>query len=238
MSVELIGGTCPSLQQLPIGSLKFLGTNPYAEPMFRVVWSESRHYLVGAAHREYDGDPVNDKTLNRRGKDPNLTRETVGYKWLPLYPGRPRWVLEMWKSPMGFTGCTKEQWELMYRDPVSNLITLGPYPERGEYCQCSVNLSKQPTREEVIKFIQLIRAGWGYSQSEKESANREALQKNEKAKVNQFQDMFKDAQQAFGNRPTNIRPGKRTKERVRIDRTPQEAGLTTRSGFAAGSPAR
>lgn len=238
MSIEQIGGHCPNLQHLPIGSLKSLGTNPYAEPIFRVVWSESRYYLVGANHREYDNDPVNDKTLNLRGKDPNLVRERAGYKWLPLYPGKPRWILEMWKSPFGFTGCSKEQFELMYRDPITNLITLGPYPERGEYCQCSVNLSKQPTREEVIKMIYLIKAGWNYTVAEKAAANRQTLEQNEKVKVNNFRDMFKDAQQAFNNNPSSIRPGKRTKERVRVDRTAQQAGLVSQAGFRSGTPAR
>lgn len=238
MSVESIGGHCPTVQQLPIGSLKASGTNPYGEAIFRVVWSESRYYLVGANHREYDGDPVNDRTLKARGKDPNLTRETTGYKWLPLYPGRPRWILEMWKSPFGFTGCSKEQWELLYRDPVTNLIVLGPYPERGEYCQCSVTLSREPSRDEILRSIGLIRAGWNYSFDEKKAANREALDKNEKAKFNSFQDMFKDSQQAFNNNPTSVRPGKKTKERVRVDRSAQQAGLMDRPGFRSGSPAR
>lgn len=237
MSVELIGGHCPTLQQLPIGSLKGLGTNPYGEPIFRIVWSESRYYLVGATHREYNGDPLNDRELVMRGKDTNLARETKGYKWLPLYPGRPRWVLEMWKSPYGFTGCSKEQWEIMYRDPATNLITLGPYPERGEYCQCSVNLSRQPTREEVMSKIQMIKAGWGYSFGQKKAANDEALSKSEKDKINRFTDMFKDAQQAFGNNPTSVRPGKRTKEKINIRHSASELGLATHPSFRAGTPA-
>jgi len=236
MSVELIGGSCPSLQQLPIGSLKVMGCNPYGEPIFRVVWSESRYYMVGAAHREYDGDPASDKVLRMRGKDPNLTKEHVGYKWLPLYPGPGRWVLEMWKSPMGFTGCTKEQYELMYRDPVTNLITLGPYPSRGEYVQCSVQLSPSPGREEILRKIELIKAGWNYSYAEKESANRAALEKSEKDKFNTFKDMFKDAQQAFNNNPSSVRPGKRTKEKYEIKVTAEEAGLARVSGFNAGTP--
>jgi hypothetical protein len=216
MSVEIIGGHCPSLQQLPIGSLKNFGTNLYSDPIFRVVWSESRYYLVGANHREYDSDPVNDKQLKAAGKDINLIRETRGYRWLPLYPGHPRWILELWKSPLSFTGCTKEQWEIFYRDPVTNLLTLGPYPERGEYCQCSVNLSRDPTREEVIRGIYLIKAGWNYNFAEKKQANDEALQKIEKSKFNEFEARFKDAQQAFNNRPSSLRPGKRTADNFKL----------------------
>jgi hypothetical protein len=216
MTVQLVGG-CPTLQHLPIGSLKGFGTNPYGEPIFRVVWSESRYYLVGASHVEYDGDPANDRKLKQQGRDPNIVRRTVGYKWLPLYPGQPRWIMEMWKSPIGFTGCTKEQWDIYYRDPISNLSTLGPYPERGEYAECSgYPLSKIPTRDEIVRFIYFVKAGWNYNFAQKKQANDEALAKKEKDKFNQFEAQFKDAQQAFNNRPSNIRPGKRTSDQYRI----------------------
>lgn len=214
------------------------GTNPYGDPMFRVIWSESRYYLVGAAHRIYDGNPVDDRTLQSRGKDPNLTREETGYRWLPLYPGRGRWVMEMWKSPFGFTGCTPEQYEILYRDPVTNLLTLGPYPTRGEYAECSVQFQGLPSRDDVEKKIYLIKAGWNYSVAEKAAANREALQRSEKSKNDRFKDMFKDSQQAFNNNPVNIRPGKRTKEQVVINQSAEEAGLVTTQGFQAGTPQR
>lgn len=239
MAVELVGGHCPTLQPLPIKSLKPLGTNPYGEPIFRVVWSESRYYLVGADHTEYDSEgPSNDAVLADRQKDPNVTRITRGYKWLPLYPGRGRWVLEMWKSPFGFTGCSKESWNLLYRDPTTNLLTLGPYPDRGDYAECSAQLSKQPTRDEVIRWIYFIKAGWNYTHAEKAAANREALEKVEKAKVSRFKDMFKDSQQAFNNKPTNIRPGKRTADKVNFARSAEQAGLPRRPGFTTSTPRR
>lgn len=237
MPVEMIGGHCPTLQQLPIGSLKMFGMNPYGEAIFRVIWSESRYYLVGANHREYDNaGPANDKTIQLRGKDPNLNREYRGYKWLPLYPGSPRWIIEQWKSSTGFTGCSREQYELLYRDPVSNLLTLGPYPERGEYCECAVNLSQSPTREEVFKKIYLIKAGWGFNYASHKAANDEAVAKTERDKYNTFKDMFLDSQQAFGNKPVNIRPGKKTKEKVELKYTAQEVGLGNSSGFNTGTP--
>ena len=237
MSVELIGGHCPTLQQLPIGSLKGFGTNPYGEPIFRVVWSESRYYLVGAKHREYDGDPSNDKQIKLAGgRDINLTRESVGYKWLPLYPGPGRWVLEMWKSPLAFTGCSPEQYEILYRDPATNLLTLGPYPSRGEYSQCSVNFTARPGRDEVVRAIHLIKAGWNYSFTEKKQAIEEQGQKDERARFNQFEAMFKDSQQAFGNKPSSARPGKKTADQYRLGHSASRLGLNTRGGFRSGTP--
>ena len=236
MAIEVIGGYCPKVQHLPIGSLKVFGVNPYGESIFRVIWSESRYYLVGVAHREYDNSgPCSDATLMKREKDPHLDREVVGYKWLPLYPGYGHWVLEMWKSPFGFAGCSKEQYEILYRDPVTNLMTLGPYPERGEYCQAH-NFVNEPTFSQVSQLIYLTKAGWNYTYKDHEVANKEFLEKKEKDKIRIFSDMFKDSQQAFNNKPTSVRPGKRTKEKVELKFTAQEVGLGNSTGFNTGIP--
>ena len=58
--IDTIVGNNRTPQHLPIGSLKVFGTNPYNETIFRVVWSESRYYLVGASHVEYDEDQATD----------------------------------------------------------------------------------------------------------------------------------------------------------------------------------
>jgi hypothetical protein len=231
--IEQIGGHCPTLQHLPIGSLKMHGTNPYGEPIFRVVWSPSRYYLVGANHVEYDGSPSNDNILYERGKDPYVNRQWVGYKWLPLYPGDPHWILEMWKSSMGFLGCTKEQYELRYRDPVTMLFTLGPYPERGEYCQCQSPMwtGLGPDRTQVDSVIYLIKAGWGYTYKEHEAANKRFLEKREKDSFNQFQDRYREARPAFGNRPTSTNPGKKSQNDIKIKYSAEELGLPHKKGI-------
>lgn len=235
--IESIGGHCPSIQHLPIGSLKLHGENPYGEPLFRVVWSESRYYLVGASHTEYDGDPSTDAVVRAREKDPNVSRRMVGYKWLPLYPGQPRWVLEMWKSPLAFTGCSPEQYEINYRDPATMLLTLGPYPSRGEYCMCQSRMwtGTGPSRSEVDRTIALIKAGWSYSYKEHASANKEHLQGKEKAAFSEFKDRFQDARPAFGNRPTSMNPGKKSQNDIQIRKSAQELGLANRKGLVVGN---
>lgn len=235
--IDTIIGHCPTVQNLPIGGLKIFGTNPYSEPMFRVIWSESRYYLVGASHTDYEGDPVNDKTLQLLNKDPNIQRRTVGYKWLPLYPGRGRWILEMWKSPFGFTGCTPEQYEIQYRDHNSGLLTLGPYPTRGEYTQCH-QFNTKPTRGQVETLIGMIKAGWNYSYAEKKVAHEQANEKEQKTKENNFRDMFLDSQQAFKNKPVNVRPGKRTADKIQINKSAEQLRLRKNLGFNAGNPAQ
>jgi hypothetical protein len=132
---------------------------------------------------------------------------------------------------MGFTGCTREQYELSYRDAETGLCTLGPYPERGEYCECSIQLPPEPTRESIIRIIYFIKAGWNYSYDEKKAANNKALEKIEKDKASQFADIFKDSQQAFNNKATSVRPGKKTADKVVIQRHAEDLRLPTRGGF-------
>ena len=235
MSIETISGHNPTVQNLPIGSLKGFGENPYAEPLFRVVWSESRYYLVGASHVEYDGDPSSDRAVEARHKDPNVSRRTVGYKWLPLYPGRGRWILEMWKSPLAFTGCSPEDWEIKYRDSTTLLLTLGPYPSRGEYCQCH-DFKSEPTFSQVAEQIYWRKAGWSYTYADHVAANKQLLDKQEKDRVSRFKDIFQDARPAFGNRPTSMSPGRKSQNDIKINRSATEAGLPVRNGLAVGSP--
>lgn len=233
MSIELIGGHNPVVQHLPIGSLKLFGENPYSEPLFRVIWSESRYYLVGASHVEYDGDPSPDRVVKAREKDPNVVRRVNGYKWLPLYPGRGRWVLEMWKSAFGFTGCTPEDWNLQYRDPVTLLCTLGPYPSRGEYCQCC-DFKTEPTSSQVAEQIYLRKAGWSHTYADHVAANKAFLDKQEKGRVSRFEDIYRDARPAFGNRPTSMNPGKKSQNDIKVTKSSTEAGLPTKNGLIVG----
>jgi hypothetical protein len=88
----------------------------------------------------------------------------------------------------------------------------------------------------VIKAIYLIKAGWNYSFDQKKQAQDEQVQKDEKAKYNQFQDMFKDAQQAFNNRPSSVRPGKKTADQYQLGPSARKLGLSTRGGFRTGTP--
>jgi hypothetical protein len=230
----VVGDSDRKPQHLPIGSLKFLGTNPYDEALFRVVWSESRHYLVGANHVIYDeaaGGYSDDKMLQHRGKDPNVVRREVGYKWLPLYPGRKCWILEKWVDPVSFTGCADhEQYRIRYEDPATKLMTLGPYPERGEFTECFA-FPNTPTATVVHDTINRIRAGWKYSFSEHKAANEEFLKKKQQDQFNKAKDIFLDSQQAFKNRPSNVRPGKKTKDKVKLRYTADEVGLHKR-GFS------
>ena len=231
MLVEIGQGKTP--QHLPIGSLKSLGINPRGEALFRVVWSDSITYVVGAAHLKEGADFHTPQQLKLLDKTDDV-RE-IGYKQLPYYPNVHAWVLERWMSPLAFTGCTPEQYLERYVDPATGLLTLGPYPDRGVYERCFV-FPSEPTRTTVENVIVRIKAGWNYSYAEHRVANREAAEKKEKEQFSHLKDVFQDSQQAFKNQPTNIRPGKRTKDKVKIRYSAEDLRLRRRPGFATGVP--
>lgn len=225
-----INGSQPTIQHWP-ASLKIFGCNPYGESIFRVVRAESRYYLVGAYHVDYDGAPSSDRVVKAKGKDPNARQRVREYRWTPLYPGIHGWILEKWCSPQGFTGCDLETYNDRYKDPESGLLTLGPYPERGEFAQCHT-FPGEPTWSQIENTIYLIKAGWSYSYNDKRIANRDALEKKQKDTGEKRLDIMRDAQQAFRNKPTNIRPGKRTKDRIKLthDAPMKKKGFYTYAG--------
>lgn len=220
-----------SLQHLPISehSLSVFGTTPYGESLFRIIWSESRYYLVGANHVDYDSSGYsNDASLILSGgSDPNVRKQQAEYRWLPLYPSLKAWVLEQWRSPLAYVGMGREMYDIFYKDPKTGLLTLGPYPERGEYCY-SFTFPSQPPWSAIERVINHIRAGWKYSQAEHKAALDQQEEKKRKDKMGQLESIFLDSQQAFKNRPSNINPAKRKRENVVIRKTAEQAGLRPR----------
>lgn len=217
MSVIEVASSPKTVQHWP-ASLKMFGVNPYDEAIFRVIRCESRYYLVGADHVDYNGDPSPDRITKKLGKDPNVSGRTREYRWIPLYPGLHGWILEKWCSPISFTGCSPEQWKERYTDHDSGLLILGPYPDRGEYERCFV-FPGEPTSSLISDQIYKIRAGWNYTFNDHRAANQAFLDKREKAVGDRRIDIMKDSQQAFKNKPSNVRPGKRTPDKITFRHT-------------------
>lgn len=97
------------------------GTNPYGEPMFRVVWGWSRLTLIGGEWTDWD---------EHTGA---LIRTAVEYRWEPKYLPFDRYHIEKW-MPAEFFG-SPEDWFDMTAEVVGarTIPALGPYPSRGEY---------------------------------------------------------------------------------------------------------
>lgn len=114
------------------------GKNPYKKELYRIIWSESRSYLLGGAW----GD-------NGR----------VEYRWCPYYGAHKAWVLEKWLSPMEFAG-TEQQWDreqLDYGLCASGIViyTMGPYPTKGWYDHCySFPADSEPNLEAIVPLLE------------------------------------------------------------------------------------
>ena len=220
--------------------LRRFGANPFGENLYRVVYSDTRKHLVGGTWKEYSGKPANDAEVVAHGRDPNFLREVTEYRWIPLYPQFHGWVIEKWLSGLEFAG-TPFSYDLLQADTASGLLPL-PYPTRGEYVESQKLLvGMEPTITLVAEIIHLIEKGRGISFSDKRKAIVADLEKKEAAHLSKVDDMWKEAQGAFNNKPSNVHPGKRTADDIRfrlsandLKGMPQESGkFISRSANAA-----
>lgn len=95
-----------NLQRHPTPNMARFGLNPYSEPLYRIVYSDSVRHLVG-------------------GEWPDGSRS---YHWQKKYSQLHAWVLEKWQAP----DCSPAIWDSRI-DPLSGFPVLGPYPARGYY---------------------------------------------------------------------------------------------------------
>lgn len=236
MMDNIIGNEKP-LQHLPIGSMKPFGMNHFDEAIYRVIWSGSRYVMSGGKHLIYDGKPSNDNVVNALGKDPNQVRAEVGYKWVPLYPGIEAWVLEKWKSAISFTGMTPENWDWQTKDLETGLLEMGPYPSRGDYSHC-YTFPATPGRMVVMEMIQMIEAGGNYTHAEHRQAILAEKAVKDKDWSNRYEARHMDARPVGGNRPINLRPGKKSAEqKINFAKSAEQAGINpSHRGVSTGSP--
>ena len=199
-----------SLRHFPL-SLDRFGKNVYGEPLYRIVWGPSRRYLVCGEWP--DGS--------------NCARWAVKYKQCG-----ENWILEGWMSAQRFAQCSRQQWE---RDKLS----LGPWPERGEYEIVEPFYGVQPSDSLVEKLINWSRAGSErISPSETFTFNRDDAMRELAEKENIAQAMLRNALPAFGPRPfagAHVSRGEKTRP---ILHSAEELGLPMCGGPMAGSQVR
>lgn len=181
--ISILNGYDPktSIQIFPMSMGRF-GLNPWGEPMYRIVLAESRCFLVNGKKR---GDGA------------------IRAQWMPLYPhivdefGRPegQWIIEKWLDAFTFTGMTPTRWN---RD--KDMLSLGPYPSRGEYAMCG-NTQFRPADTNIEKLIAMVNAGSKYSWAEKLNACRTKANGDQKVKDILCQDIIRDALPFHGTEP-------------------------------------
>ena len=85
------------------------GTNPYGEPMFKLVWSTTEKMVIGG----------------------RWAYGFEGYKEAPAIFGAPCWCLMVWE-PRELNGLP-EMWEIESRDAATGYLQYGGYPKYGYY---------------------------------------------------------------------------------------------------------
>jgi hypothetical protein len=191
-----IVGNQPSIQ-LWHGEPATYGKNPRGWPLYRVLWSESRYYLLGGEW----GDT---------GK--------VEYRWAPYYPGRKEWVLEKWLSPEEFGG-GEIQWNednLNYALCERGILVycMGPYPRLGWYEHCfSFPADGDPNLECIVPLLEASKELPLSKIKDGLSACHAQMRKDWETR---FEAIVDDAQGAFHNLPSSVNPGKVTADKVTL----------------------
>lgn len=103
------------------------GTNPYGEPMFKLVWSTTEKMVIG-------------------GK---WAYGFEGYKEAPAIFGAPCWCLMVWE-PRELNGLP-EMWEIVSRDPETGYLQYGGYPKYGYYRLLKRFMHREVEHKEVTE---------------------------------------------------------------------------------------
>jgi hypothetical protein len=205
-----------NLTLLPGTPMKRFGINPFDEPLYRVIFSDSRTDMVG-------------------GCWPDGVKE---YREVPRYPDIHSWILEKWMSGMDYAG-TKEAYEASQLDVASNLYTCGPYPSRGEYQICYV-FPHQPGDGMIVQIITAIKLSRDVHPAHQKQAYADAYAQQARDKDNRMDAIVDDAMGAFSRAsavvsaaqgPKGTRQGWKRSADMPLERWGQSAPLPTRDNY-------
>ena len=195
MTVPIIGQQ-PKVQGSPAklrwwpGTPNTYGKNPYGKPLYRVVWSESRSWMLGGLWP--DG--------------------TIEYRWVPYYAGRKEWVLEKWLAPMEFAG-TEESWQkdtLDYELCARGIVVyqMGPYPAKGWYEHCySFPADSEPNIQAIVPLLESAK---NLSLGQIKAGVKLWHDRQRKDWERKVEDGILDAMPAFHGVASNVAPSKPT----------------------------
>lgn len=189
------------LQHYPVSMRRF-GLNPYNEPLYRAVFAPSRRYLVCGEWP--DGS--------------NGARWVVKHKNLGN-----QWILEKWLSGQQYAGVTRDTWNR------TQLLTLGPFPDRGEYELCHVFEACGPENCNLEKLISVIELRSSYQ--ELQTWHQRDAEKETKRNQTMAEDMIRNKLPAYGGRPIFSSRVARNFKNAPLLLTAQQAGLPTRPGL-------
>jgi hypothetical protein len=184
------------IQNFPC-DLKGHGTNIYGQPLWRVVWGESRYFLAAEPNGEY--------------------------KWFPLY-GVPFWVLERWKPAEEWAG-TREQWAIQEQMGVKlgPYPSQGEYDT--SFIFQDNGKTYEPTRGAIESVIRMVEAGRNISFIEKRAALRAQMDRKREAQLQRGIDIYNDAQGPFRHNPVSGLPGKKRPEDIKFNYAAEDLNM-------------
>ncbi len=205
-----------NLRHYPTPMRKY-GLNPFNEPLYRIVFRESRRHLVGGTWR--DG--------------------STGYHWVEKYRQvSSPWILERWYTAAEFTKMTKTQWDTQMVDPLSGWLVLGPYPSRGEYDMVWEFDAGGPANDSLTKIIGYLELGRTRSFQDIRDAHVADYEAETKAMRQNRYDDIRDGMTAFGSAPISAgRFGRGTKTTPEL-LTAEQCGLPTPKALPQGHGAK
>lgn len=203
-----------SVSQFPGIAMAGYGENLFGQPIYRLVFSDSRTDLLG-------------------GKWPDGACE---YREVPRYPGiRGQWIMEKWVSAEEYAG-TREMYELQQFDADSGLYTCGPYPHRGEYTFCHQFIG-QPTEMQVGWAVYNNKISRDLTPGQRKEGIMTPLEKQQKEQDARFSDIWDNAMgpwhkaDAVVSMAASHRAGFKRGSDMPLERFDQASPLPTRDGF-------
>ena len=196
------------VQHLPGMKMARFGLRPNGEPLYRVVFSDSRTSLAG-------------------GRWPDGVCE---YREMPLYDDHA-WVLEKWRSAVEFAG-TREEYHREQYDADSGLLTLGPYPFDGEW-QFVYTFPFQPIFSMIAIVVKGEQETAKLSPQEQMRGIMDPMLARRARQHQRIDDIFDESQNAFknasaisgpGNRPINSKRNRRVDD-IRFKYGAEDLGL-------------
>ena len=191
------------------------GENLFGQPIYRLVYSDSRTDLVG-------------------GKWPDGNCE---YREVPRYPAiKGQWIMEKWVSAEDYAG-PREAYEMQQLDIESGLYTCGPYPHRGEYTHCHTFIGS-PTEMQVGWAVHNNKMSRDLTPGARKQGIMEPLEKQKREQDARFSDIWDnamgfrpqaDAVVSFGNNWG--RQGFKRGGDMPLERFDQQAPLPTQDNF-------
>ena len=190
------------------------GENLFAQPLYRIVFSDSRTDLLG-------------------GKWPD---GVCAYREVPRYPGiKGQWILEKWVPAEDYAG-TRTQYEFAQWDAESGLMTCGPYPHRGEYTYCHTFIG-QPTEMQVGWAVYNNKMSRDLTPGQRKQGIMEPLEKQQREQDARFDDIWGESMGPFVGADTvvsfagNGRAGFKRPSDMPMPRFDQSAPLPTSDNF-------